>query len=523
MSNWQPNYKIYLNRRILYLDPSGDVFYDGRTWSATYSGIHWTEANSDINGNGISGRDSLYSGGYFPPIPSGSTAYGDIYSCPTTTTTTTTTSTTTTTTTQIPFNLFSTSATSHSFRLGSTAGGTYSVHWGDGDVATYSTGTKQVISHTYSTSYTGNISIYGSLSLIDYLDDYALSSTNLGLTFSDLAKLSNFKTLGSIDSIKLYGDVNDIPDTVDYIYKRGGGGNVYGDINNLPSSITYILGQSANNISGDISNLSSSLPNLTLMQFIDSSIYGSISGLSPSVTSFSVIGGSGTFSGSIIDLSANILNFTSDKNTIIGDISNFSSVIQSVNIKGSNTITGDISNLPLSLTSIEIVGNNTISGDISDLKSPTRFVIGGSNTITGDIANLPSTIQHINISGGNTIYGDVSTFPSSLKSIDISGTNSISGDLAQIPANVTYISLSGDNTVNSYTSGRNWANGMNHLNLYPLSPFSTASTDDILIDLSSATWSGTSKLISIRGYTSSSSDSAVTTLLSKGVSVSIIT
>ena len=72
-------YKVYLNRRILYLDASGDIFYQGETWSATHSGQSYLEANSTIYGDGINGP--VYSS-YFPPIVSGSTAYGDNFSCP---------------------------------------------------------------------------------------------------------------------------------------------------------------------------------------------------------------------------------------------------------------------------------------------------------------------------------------------------------------------------------------------------------------------------------------------------------
>jgi hypothetical protein len=147
----------------------------------------------------------------------------------------------------------------------------------------------------------------------------------------------------------------------------------------------------------------------------------------------------------------------------------------------------DIANLPSSLTYYANYGSNTTSGDIANLPSGmTDYVNSGSNTTSGDIANLPS---------GLTTYINY-------------GFNTTSGDIANLPSGLTDYNNSGSNQVNTYTSGRTWANNMRRVHNRPASGYGLSVThiSDLLIDLSNvSTWTS-DKEIRLLGNNSSMSD-----------------
>jgi hypothetical protein len=125
-----------------------------------------------------------------------------------------------------------------------------------------------------------------------------------------------------------------------------------------------------------------------------------------------------------------------------------------------------------------------------------------------DIANLPSGMTSYYNSGSNTTSGDIANLPSGMTSYINFGSNTTSGDIANLPSEMTDYFNTGSNQVNTYTSGRTWANNMRRIYHRPASGYGLSVThiSDLLIDLSNvSTWTS-DKEIDLLGNNSSMSD-----------------
>jgi len=121
----------------------------------------------------------------------------------------------------------------------------------------------------------------------------------------------------------------------------------------------------------------------------------------------------------------------------------------------------------------------------------------------------------------NNITGDISGFPSTMTVIDLD-ENSLTGNVALIPPNVRIFSIQGTNTIADYTSGRTWVNNMKEVTIKSAtSALSSTEVDNLLINLSVPTWASSGKVDLTGGNSprTSASNSAVSTLISKGVTV----
>jgi len=217
--------------------------------------------------------------------------------------------------------------------------------------------------------------------------------------------------------------------------------------------------------------------------------------------------------------------YCAGSNTISGDLSDLPSELTYFHCQGYNTISGDLSDLPSELTYFRCQGYNTISGDLSGLPSElTYFYCTGPNTVSGDLSGLPSELTYFRCQGYNTISGDLSDLPSELTYFYCTGSNTVSGDLSDLPSELTYFRCAGSNTISDYTAPHTWSNSINYINLIQAvgSGLSETEVDNLLIDLASATWAGSSRRVELpapNAPRSSASDAAVATLLGKSVTV----
>ena len=188
-------------------------------------------------------------------------------------------------------------------------------------------------------------------------------------------------------------------------------------------------------------------------------------------------------------------------------------------------ISFDLSQLPRSLTYFSCSGSNTITGNLSSLPAGlTYFLCSGSNTIIGNLSSLSAGLTFFSCSGSNTITGNLSSLPAGLTSFACSGLNTVTGNLSSLPAGLTYFYCLGSNTIGDY-SGKTWANDQRRVYHIPVAGggLSSAEIDQLLIDIAGAggTWNA-DKEVHLRGTNAartSASDSAVATLVSKGVTV----
>ena len=114
--------------------------------------------------------------------------------------------------------------------------------------------------------------------------------------------------------------------------------------------------------------------------------------------------------------------------------------------------------------------------------------------------------------------------PANLTYFGCVGSNTITGNLSSLPANLTYFVCTGSNTIADYTAGRTWSNSINYIYIRQATGYGFDSTevDNLLIDLSLATWGGSGGTVDVRGVNAartSASDAAVATLISKSVTV----
>lgn len=259
------------------------------------------------------------------------------------------------------------------------------VDWGDGDTTPITT-LNGGYSHTYSTSYTGEILVnyYGAITQFNITSASPDTSTVLVVNTQEIANLT------SLTSFSLFR------------------GRMVGQMSDLtPLSLVQLNVKNDYTTSPNLTDLPQSLEQISLGSQGYTLITGDISVLS-------------TFP---------LTNLT---------------------LFGSTTVYGDISTLPESMISINVSGSNTLSGDTSDLNFPNlnSLFLLGNNTLDGDVINLPNTMTTLTIGGYNTLYGSLSDFPSSIFVINMSTDGVLTGDLSDLPLNgYGVLSINGANTV----------------------------------------------------------------------------
>ncbi len=445
---------------------------------------------------------------------------------PTITPTNTPTPSITPTTSPIPLNQFVFDAIgldSITFSFILTSIGGY-VDWGDGNTSSITTLSNSK-SHTYSTTYTGQITInyYGNVTFLNYSNTSPVTSSVIEIDTQEIGNLSLLTSL-TISYGRLVGQMSDITSlsslttlNVKYDYTTSP------NLNELPQSIEalYIGNAGYTTMTGDISVLSgTSIQNVVIWG--SNTVSGNVSTLPTSVTQISVVG-SNTLSGNTSDFNfPNLTNvFIYGNNTITGDVINLPNTITTLYIDGNNSLYGNLSDIPYSINSLTITTNGVLVGDLSDLPRAGYSILqlkGNSTSLSADTATIPI------ISG--------STF-----NVDIRGT--LTGDLINIFNNITdfpncIFSLDSNNATSvtlSYTPATiNWGSiQLNYFVLYtPLSNnLSSNEINNLLIDMDSysggVTWTscGSTIAIYLNGTRTATSDAAVTSLNGKGVTVTI--
>ena len=121
---------------------------------------------------------------------------------------------------------------------------------------------------------------------------------------------------------------------------------------------------------------------------------------------------------------------------------------------------------------------------------------------------------------GEIISGNTLNLPRGLTSVSIFGENIITGDAADLPSGATFVAIGGNNTISGYTFPHTWPTPMNQLTLFGSVSNNSTFIDNILIDLTASTWTG-SKIINLKGVSSATATAAVTYLISQGVTVNV--
>jgi hypothetical protein len=417
----------------------------------------------------------------------------------------------------------STTTVSGTFTVSSSGG---YIDYGDGATTSLTLGTN-VINHTYSSPYTGVITInyFGNITSLNINNCLPDNSTVVNLSTSEIANLTNITSF-TLSSGRLTGQFSDLSALTLLTNLNIKNDYTTSVISDIPQNITHLVlgAQGYTTISGNISALSGN--NLTFLGIYGTNtVSGNISTLQSTLSTLA-IWGSNTVSGN-----TSSFNFPSLNNT---------------DIRGANTIGGDVANLPSSLTNLYISGYNTLFGNMSDIPISINNLTINSFTggnLTGNLSDLQRTgFYLIAISAPNHTFGlDIDTMP------NVSGTTfyaRVNGDLTGDISNLfnsglsfPYCSItiengSGTSSSISYTpSTYPW--GSVDLNTFTINRnggLSSTIVNNLLIDIDSfgggITWgtqpscAGVSS-INLKGTRTSASDAAVTSLNGKGVTVTI--
>lgn len=216
---------------------------------------------------------------------------------------------------------------------------------------------------------------------------------------------------------------------------------------------------------------------------------------------------------------------------IVGDLKNLPPTITKLTISSSfadGFMTGDFTSLLASPDAvndgyISIVGNGDfVTCDISKISTEKqtnllRLIIEGIN-IQGEITNLDFKNLELFRANNTTLKGNIKCFNSSkVKSIEATSA-ALTGDVALLPASCTLVRLS-DQSVLNYVSPP--VNRANMIILHRVT-MDTVSIDKYLQDMALLTKPAGSTLgILLYGTRTTASDAAVSTLISKGVTVLI--
>lgn len=305
-----------------------------------------------------------------------------------------------------------------------------------------------------------------------------------------------------------------------------------------------------------------------LYLFNISEVMGDLTAGYPNLTTMGIEASPITAFGEMIVNRSNLITLNlrdSGTNTsITGELGDIGDTYGKVDLGNLSLVTGTISQLAVSATNLwylRLSNCVSVTGNIDDAPDSIEFFIIDYNTtgsIAGSINGLPSSAQYVSLKGlsgsttgsimgslpagltylslvecGNNITGTVNTnIQSSLKELIILGTVSNpltgfgGGDFAYFN-NVQRITLRYIAAQFTYSS-RDWTTvpgGMAYLDFRPPATYglSQSDLDDLIIDLSLATWTG-SKQIILTGSNPAPSNTApvndaLALLATKGVDV----
>ena len=386
--------------------------------------------------------------------------------------------------------------------------------------------------NSFSQSTLTNFVVGGISSLIS--GDIGLLPTTLG-TFS----ISGLNTTS--------GSISNLPPSLIY-YRNYGNNTTSGNIGLLPSTLTQYFNEGNNTTSGNIGSFSS---NLTVYLNDGTNTTSGDIGLLPTSMTYYSNGGSNSTYGNIGSMSSTITYYYNlGYNTTTGNIANLPASMSYYYNFGSNTTTGDIDLLPSTLRVYQNFGSNSTYGNIANLPNTLlSFECGGSNTTTGDIGLLPPVMTQYYNYGNNTTYGNIASFSSNMTYFICVGSSSISGDLATLKPAMSIFQVSVTNSTygnlyylptnivqyinyncmtNSFTASGGPTKSWNTLSRFQHLPspgfgLTSSEVDQLLISLSTATWSSTKSLYldGANGPRTSVSDAAVLGLSAKGVLVRV--
>jgi hypothetical protein len=296
---------------------------------------------------------------------------------------------------------------------------------------------------------------------------------------------------------------NTINGTLDELFTRcpsltnillSGSNTVSGDIASIPNGVTTIRMFGNNTITcatKDLSVIPTSVINFRILG--NNTIAGSLQDIShwSTIEEFSIGG----------VLNASSLNGTS---YITGTLNNitFSANLSIFQLTyGVNEVSGQLSTtttdathfqLPAGIDVFELRGESTLSpsfgntliANIGDFPTGLNTLnVGGLNTISGNLNTYSS---------------------STIRTFIIDGNNTLSGSVSSAPANVTFFQLTGNTSVQTYTASRTWgASGvMNYFALYSrvggYTGFTTGTQsqlNQLFVDLNVAQWVDSSSIV----------------------------
>jgi hypothetical protein len=355
-----------------------------------------------------------------------------------------------------------------------------------------------------------------------------------------------------------------------------------GNIANVPPLANFISVLGQNTLTGDIGTLPTP-PGLASFGYVISlrgfnTVWGNIADL-PTGTSFYNtvrIAGYNTITGDmadfpsdyhVIEIGGGIDDNHTDAygNTIYGNLSSFNPDVIEFNIRGENTITGNLSSInSLTLKYLYLRGKNTVSGDINDIVAPILenlvlvddlnltsvtgsinslstsfpslkvFSTVGPQNLSGDVSGLPNSLLVFQAVGPNTSFtGTWSDLPSNLQQLyNTGGSSVITGNLTDIPSTIKIFNYQTTDTgVLTFTPPHTWANPMQMFQAASATAMSTTNINNLLVSLASMpSWapvtgtfvSITGLVVRLKGTPTGAGLTAITTLTSYGVTVTII-
>lgn len=204
-----------------------------------------------------------------------------------------------------------------------------------------------------------------------------------------------------------------------------------------------------------------------------------------------------------------------------GDLSALEDKEQLITLYCNNSsVTGDLSSLG-KCTKMQslFIYNSSVTGDLSSLKEMTNLeeIYALNTTLKGDLSSL-SKMPNLNVlQAENLVYGNINALTSNVLTKLHAG--SLTGDLAKASSKLQFLSCS--------SSSFTWSSRDSSSTIFGIEGSPTVTNiDKMLQDLASCQVPSGSlndweKVISIKGTRTSASDTAVSTLQSKGYTVSV--
>ena len=186
-----------------------------------------------------------------------------------------------------------------------------------------------------------------------------------------------------------------------------------------------------------------------------------------------------------------------------------------------SAVTGDLSSLS-NLNKLQNLycNNSAVTGDLSSLSNLTELVeiIAQDTDVKGDLSSLTKMSKLLTLHFANSVGGNINLLQSNV--LQQLWAGNLTGDLAKASSRLRFISCKGDS---SFT----WSSRDSSAIIFGIEGSPTVTNiDKMLQDLARCQMPSTStnnweKIINVKGTRTSSSDSAVATLQSRGYTVAV--